>query len=252
MYFVCYKSCCFLQTPLIYIFTHHGKESVNIEPECDAYCVLFSNTFRSAWVSIDILERYNLENFVEEFWSTRVSVCAARPRYLDNEILTWKSTSCRHKGCARFTARPLLKSFCEGRMVFTRNFIPEKPSFVSKVLRVLITINLLPVKLHWTNRKISHNFCSKQTACFLFYNVILMLFSLVCFYNYGIFNIYNWFVFYYEKSNIIDFLSVFMTAFIVNWVVVNIYYFSHQVTHISSDIVLSPCLVWPDHGRKVT
>ena len=169
-----------------------------------------------------------------------------------NEILTWKSTSCRHKGCARFTARPLLKSFCEGRMVFTKTFIPEKPSFVSKVLRVLITINLLPVKLHWTNRKISHKFCSKQTACFLFYNVILMLFSVVCFYMYGIVNMFNWLVSYYGKSNIIDFLSVFSNAFVLWCVVVNIYNFCHQVTHISSDIVLSPCLVWPAHGGKVT
>ena len=126
-----------------------------------------------------------------------------------------------------------------------------KQSFLSKLFRNLIKINLIPVKWDRDTNKLTFKYLSKALGIYYFYGITLLLCSCLGVYLFGF---YNWIEFLkklYFNSNVTDLITyVAFMAFVCSQL--QIYpLFCKNLIQISKDIVWAGQLDWPTNGTRL-
>ena len=107
----------------------------------------------------------------------------------------------------------LFSCYCHGSCSFSlemNNLIGDKvvkQSFLSKLFRNLIKINLIPVKWDRDTNKLTFKYLSKALGIYYFYGITLLLCSCLGVYLFGF---YNWIEFLkklYFNSNVTDLIT---------------------------------------------
>ena len=122
-----------------------------------------------------------------------------------------------------------------------------KISKMSKYFQILLKIGLIPLKQDLTGKKLTFKMLSRPTAIFFFYYFILnilMIFS--CYYIWGYENWYKSMIKMYE-INVTDFLTFFVIV-VFNMISYLQFRAFNDITKISSELVLSKNLRWPQNG----
>ena len=128
----------------------------------------------------------------------------------------------------------------------------DKPTPVSKFLKMLIKFCIIPLKINQSEKTASVTFkCnSKQTLIFLFYQLILIGIVWGFMEMTGINQIMTWFMTHFQQSNIIDFVSFLILTILVNFIPTFSIPFAKHLTYVANGLILSPNLQLPNHCKK--
>ena len=129
----------------------------------------------------------------------------------------------------------------------------DKPTPVSKFLKMLIKFCIIPLKITRSEEKttVMFKYRSKQTLIFLFYQLILtgLVWGFMGIYMTGINQIMKWFMAHFQHSNIIDFVSLLVLQ-ITNMIPFFALAFVKHLTCVANGLILSPSLQLPNHWKK--
>ena len=98
----------------------------------------------------------------------------------------------------------------------------NKPTPVSNFLRMLIKFCIIPLKINQSEKttSVTFKYRSKQALIFLFYQFIItgVVMGFMVIYMTGINKIMAWYMAYFQRSNIIDFISFMILVMLFNCV----------------------------------
>ena len=131
----------------------------------------------------------------------------------------------------------------------------NKPTPVSKFLRMLIKICIIPLKITRSEKTttVTFKYRSKQTLIFLFYQLVILggiVTGFMLIYMTGINQVFAWYMAHFRNSNFIDFFSLsilmLLTSFIPNFSLP----LAKHLTYVANGLILSPNLQLPNHWKK--
>ena len=129
----------------------------------------------------------------------------------------------------------------------------NKPTPVSKILKMLMKICIIPLKINRSEKNITVTFKyrSKQTLIFLIYQFILtVVMGFMMIYMTRIDHIMTWFVIKFQNSNFIDFISLLIIMIFGAFIPSFSLPFAKQLTYVANGLILSPNLQVPNHWKK--
>ena len=120
---------------------------------------------------------------------------------------------------------------------------------------MLIKFCIIPLKINQSEKttSVTFKYRSKQALIFLFYQFIItgVVMGFMVIYMTGINKIMAWYMAYFQRSNIIDFISFMILVMLLNCVPNFSLPFAKHLTYVANGLILSPNLQLPNHWKKI-